>query len=63
MSLFGGVLLIGLFVGLNLLMRRGHGSHGGRTDPQAAPLRRQHGEGSGTETTPAQARKHPHSGC
>lgn len=63
MSIFGGILLIGLFIGLHLLMHRGHGSHGGRADPQAALARHQHGEGGDSDTTPAQGRKHQHSGC
>jgi hypothetical protein len=63
MSIFGGTLLIGLFIGLHLLLHRGQGAHGGRTDPETAPSRHQHGAGSGTDTTPAQARKHQHGGC
>jgi hypothetical protein len=63
MSLFGGILLIGLFIGLYRLMHRGHDAHGGNTVPEAAPPRHQNAAERGTAPTSARARKHPHSGC
>jgi hypothetical protein len=64
MSTIGWILLIALFVGLHLMMHRGHGSHVGRGAGRLARGGHQHSIDDDRETTatagPARRR---HGGC
>lgn len=64
MSTIGWILLIALFVGVHLLMHRGHGSHSARGGTGRARREgHQHSaESDGDTTATSEPRRHSHRG-
>ena len=64
MSTIGWILLIALFVGVHLLMHRGHGSHSARGAGRARRESHQHAAGGDGDTTAtSEPPRHSHRGC
>lgn len=64
MSTIGWILLIALFVGVHLLMHRGHGSHSARGARSARREGPQHAaEDDGDTTAASEPPRHSHRGC
>lgn len=64
MSTIGWILLIALFVGVHLLMHRGHGSHGARGAGRPPRDGHQHAaEDDGETAATGEPARHSHRGC